>query len=126
MANTTGRKHAGRQKGTPNRKTQDLHELAERLNVNPFEILLHYASRNYQALGLPEKTLKFYGEFPSEEYTISPELSQKSAKDACEYLFPKRKSVEVKTDLSHLSDEELLSTAGKLLGEMSGKRKPSN
>ena len=53
------------------------------------------------------------------EPTISPELRQKSAKDVCEYLYPKRKAVERSIgdipeellerldELRGMSDEEL-------------------
>lgn len=124
MANTTGKKHGGRVKGTPNKATQSLLEIAEKHDCNPFEVLILFAKGDFETLGLPERTFKQFGENVSEELTISPELRQKSAKDACEYLFPKRKSVEVRTDFSQKSDAELLSHATTLLGELSGKRKP--
>lgn len=89
---------AGRKKGTPNKSTSHLHELAEELGVNPFEVLLHFAKRDHVALGIPEYTFKVAGKGQDattiEEPTISPELQQKAAKDACEYLFPKLKSIE--------------------------------
>lgn len=114
----------GRPKGSPNKKTKNLFEIAERLECNPFEVLLHFTKGDYQALGYPEFQQKIVGKGENaemvEELTISPELRQKSAKDACEYLFPKRRSVEVKTDFSNKSDEELLSDAAKLIGELSG------
>lgn len=94
MANTTGKRFGGRAKGTPNKQTQDLFEIAERLECNPFEILLLFAKGDFETLGLKEWTYKTFGEYTTEELTISPELRQKSAKDACEYLFPKRKAIE--------------------------------
>lgn len=87
MASKDGQKTGGRKKGTPNKLTQDLHQIAEELGVNPFEILLRFAKGDYEALNLPECTS--FG-----APTIPPELRQKAAKDACEYLFPKRKAIE--------------------------------
>jgi hypothetical protein len=88
--------NAGRKAGTPNKPTQELKELAEKLGVNPFEILLHFAKGDYEALGLPESVVASYTKDgdPLPKPSISPELRQKSAKDACEYLFPKLKQVE--------------------------------
>lgn len=86
---------AGRKKGTLNKKTQDLMELTEKLNCNPFEVLLHFANGDYKALGYEETKTKIAADGTVfQELTIAPELRQKSAKDACEYLFPKRKAIE--------------------------------
>jgi hypothetical protein len=82
-------------KGIPNKRTTDLLEIAHELECNPFEILLHFAQGNFTALGLPEWTEKTSKSGETyHEATISPELRQRSAKDACEYLFPKRRAVE--------------------------------
>lgn len=109
MADKEGQKTGGRVKGVPNKSTQDLHEIAERLGVNPFEILLHYANGNAEALGLScGSTLSdmLADQLDGEDLErvkeleakltnpISAELRQKSAKDACEYLFAKRKAIE--------------------------------
>lgn len=87
MASKDGKKTGGRKKGTPNKFTQDLHLIAQEMGVNPFQILLSFAIGDCEGLGLPETTA--FG-----APTIPPELRQKSAKDACEYLFPKRKAIE--------------------------------
>ena len=86
---------AGRKKGTPNKQTQTLQEIAERNECDPFEVLIWFAKRDYVSLELPEWTDRIGkdGAFVREA-TISPELQQKSAKDACEYLYPKRKAIE--------------------------------
>lgn len=109
----------GRPKGSPNRKTQELMDIAERLECNPFEVLLLFAKGDFESLGYEKITYRTFGETTNTELTISPELRQKAAKDACEYLFPKRKSVEVTTDLSKKSDEDLLSEAQEILVELS-------
>lgn len=86
----------GSRKGVPNARTQDLFDLTQKLDCHPFETLLLYMKGDHEALGLPQYTVVSItkeGE-PIEKLTIPPELRQKSAKDACEYLFPKRKSIE--------------------------------
>lgn len=115
-----GNKTGGRVKGTPNKKTSELQEIAEELGVNPFEILLHFAVGNYGALNLPEWTSRMTksGEAVHEP-TISPELRQKSAKDACEYLFPKLKSIEHK-------GKDGLGLFADILGNIDGSKRPTD
>ena len=88
----------GRVKGSMNKNRQVLHEKAEELGVDPFVILLLFAKGDFAALGYDKYQFKQIGENTIEELTISPELRQKSAKDACEYLHSKLKSVEHSTD----------------------------
>lgn len=107
----------GRPKGSKNKTTIRLEEIAERLECNPFEVLLHFAKGDFGALGYNEYTYKTFGENTVEELTISPELRQKSAKDACEYLFPKRKAVEHTFDPRKAANDELLETTKALLAE---------
>lgn len=82
----------GRPSGSPNKRTTDLLDICERLNCNPFEVLVHFAKGDSEALGYEDKIDPETGKLVPNE--ISKELRQKSAKDACEYLFPKRKAVE--------------------------------
>lgn len=85
----------GRPKGSLNSRTQDLFDIAQRNNCNPFEVLIWFAKGDFEALGYEHHQIKVTKDGTTvTELTISPELRQKSAKDACEYLFPKRKAVE--------------------------------
>jgi hypothetical protein len=88
----------GREKGSVNKNRQALFDKARELGVDPFSILLLFAKGDFEALGYKEYQYKTFGENTVEELTISPELRQKSAKDACEYLYPKLKSVEHSVD----------------------------
>ncbi len=91
------KKSGGRVKGTPNKKTQTLMEKVAELGVDPFEILLHYASGNWKALGHPKPTQTRYtmtGE-PYEIPIITEDMRIQSAKEAAQYIHPKRKAVEV-------------------------------
>lgn len=88
----------GRPQGSLNARTQDLFDIAQRLNCNPFEVLLYFAKGDYEALGYENHQIKVTKDGTTiSELTISPELRQKAAKDACEYLYPKRKAIEIDT-----------------------------
>jgi len=85
----------GSRKGIPNARTVELLDIAQELDCNPFEVLIHFAKRDYVALGLSEFTEKKSktGEKILEP-TISPETQMSAASKACEYLYPKRKAIE--------------------------------
>jgi len=93
-------KTGGRQKGTLNKSTKDLLEKAELLGVDPFEVLLLYAKRDWVSLGYDSatvtKVLKDGGTIEVER--ISSEKQIECAKEVCQYLYPKRKAVEISTD----------------------------
>ena len=90
---------SGRKKGVPNKKTFDAQVLAERLGVDPLEVLLHAASNNYQALGYDsEIRTKLVGENAITEDTIPINTRVQAAKEAAQYLYPKRKAIELKGD----------------------------
>lgn len=90
--------NAGRKKGSVNQKTQDARALAERLGVDPLEILFHFASRNWKALGYSTeyqtKVLKDGGTLEVER--ITPEMRLNAAKEAVRYVYPQTKAVELK------------------------------
>ncbi len=64
-------KSGGRQKGSPNKKTQDLFEKCENAGVDVFDSLLEYVTQ------------------PS-----TLELRFAALKELCQYLYPKRKALE--------------------------------
>lgn len=92
--------NSGRKKGSINKKTQDARALAERLGVDPLEILFHFASRNWKALGYNSeyhtKVLKDGGTIEVER--ITPEMRLNAAKEAVRYVYPQTKAVEIKND----------------------------
>lgn len=108
---------SGRRKGTPNTDTLPLEKKAKQLKVDPFEILLHFAKGDWDALGYPSPTrlivTKSGAKF--EVDVITPEHRLKAASEACQYLHPKRKAIQVEEPfdpnrnrpLKDLSDEEL-------------------
>lgn len=116
MATPKGVRIGGRQAGTPNKSTVELQERARALGVDPFEILCLFAKGDYEALGYEKERVKAISEFGTVyELTISPELRQKSAKDACEYIHSKRKAIE------HSIDPEKGATLEEFIQGLSGK-----
>jgi len=92
-----GQRFGGRKKGTPNRDTQTLAEKAKEIGADPFETLILFAKGDWSALGYDsEYQIKVTkGGETVNEFTISPELRKSAASDACQYLYPKRKALEV-------------------------------
>lgn len=95
-----GERRGGRGKGTLNVRTRlaaQADDIAKKLGVDPFEILLKFAAADWKALGYKSETETRYSAEGSgyEVYVIEPQQRIIAAKAACEYLFPKRKSVEV-------------------------------
>ncbi len=85
------------------------------MGIDPFEVVLLYAKGDWKSLGYEAEC--YFAEKPDGAvkmgYVISPELRAKCAQDACQYLHPKRKAIEIKAELNlddpldDLSDEEL-------------------
>lgn len=69
-----GKKTGGRTKGIPNKKTILLEELCEKRKIHPFEALLTLCSH-------PD-----------------PSIQLGAIKEACSYLYPKRKAIEHSED----------------------------
>lgn len=89
-------KRGGRQKGTPNKKSWDASAMAEELGINPFKILLHFAAGNWKELGYDKAERPMSsGEGIYYVDVISPELRERAAEKASEYLLPKRKALEL-------------------------------
>lgn len=89
-------KTGGRKKGTLNKRTVEVIEICERMNINPIELLIHIAKGDWEALGYDSPTLTRW--LPSgieyEEDRIQLEHRMASAKELSTYIFSKRKSVE--------------------------------
>lgn len=99
-------KTGGRAVGSVNKKTAEAQDIAEKLGVNPFEILLRFAKNDWKGLGYKSPTVTKYASngIPYQEDVISPELRHSSAGKAAEYLYPKRKAIE-----QTFSDSEITS-----------------
>lgn len=89
----------GRQKGTPNKRTTELAQKAEELNIDPFEVILLYAKRDWKALGFTSPTVTKASKNGTYEVdTISAEMQLSAASEAAQYLYPKRKATEISGD----------------------------
>jgi hypothetical protein len=79
--------------------TSDLLKAADDMGVDVFEILLKFAAGDAGALGIEEP--------------IAPALRLKAALEAAQYIYPKRKAIELNVDTQpgppqSLSDEQLI------------------
>jgi hypothetical protein len=90
-------KTGGRKKNTPNRVTLPLMERAAALKCDPFEILCRFAMGDWKKLGYEAETRTVFAPagIEMEEPVIKPELRMQAAKEACQYLYPKRKAIEI-------------------------------
>jgi hypothetical protein len=88
-------RNGGRQKGTPNKKTENYLEVLGNHNIEPADLLCYVYNGDYKALKLPEKTFRVgFGGQEFEEYTISLEMRIDAAKNLMSYKYPKRKAIE--------------------------------
>lgn len=77
-------KTGGRKKGSKNKQNSPAAERANELGVDPFEMLLLFASNNFEALGYATQ--------------IPMDMRLSAIKEACSYILPKKRSVEVVQD----------------------------
>lgn len=72
----------GRKKGTKNRKTVMVEEIAARLEVDPFEVLCLFTKGDFATLGLEK---------------VTGDQMLRAAEEAASYLYSKKRSVELST-----------------------------
>jgi hypothetical protein len=88
----------GRPKGLKDKRTRTVEEIAAKFDMDPLEILLRFAHRDWKGLGYKSqkimKTLKDGSTVLVD--VISPELQQASAMDAARFIHPQKKAVDVK------------------------------
>ncbi len=87
--NTIGK---GRPKGTKNKRTLQVELLADKFQ-DPFELLMLFATGDWKALGYDSEIYIKEDATGSTTmgYTISPEMRLSATKEACQYLYSKRK-----------------------------------
>ena len=106
---TKREKTGGRTKGTPNKRSQEVHNLAAKHNVNPFEILLLFAKGDADALGFNKDKGRKYEDEEGEEIEIkdifiSMDMQLSAAKEACTYLYSKQKAITLNATITDLPD----------------------
>ncbi len=100
-----GAKTGGRQKGTPNKKTEGLLEICERKGISPFEAMVDLA------LSASDDAVKFG-----------------VLKELCTYLYPKRKAVELSgpdgkpVDVNNLGTNDIVQDLVKMFGDYASER----
>lgn len=94
-----GFKAGGRQKGTPNKDTLQLEDKAKALGCDVFETAIYFASGNWKALGYESEV--YHMEKPDGAVTmgfvITPQMRLLAIKELLQYIYPKKKTVEVGT-----------------------------
>lgn len=91
-----GKKTGGRQRGQPNKASLKAEEIAASVGCDPLKILCMFATGDWQGLGYkgPTETRYAQGGASYEVETISKEHRIRAAKEAAEYLLPKRKAID--------------------------------
>lgn len=97
-----GERRGGRQKGTPNKKTQAIEAMLEHYGCEPLEVLAMVANGEplKARIGVGELSKKAPGKEDGDddfvEGDVIPTLDQRinAAKELCNYVYPKRKAIE--------------------------------
>jgi hypothetical protein len=94
-----GIKTGGRQKGAVNKDSLPLEQKARELGIDPFEVLLRFAAGDWKGLGYQSEVQVTSQGDRGETFkmTIDPAVRSKAAAEACNYLYPKKKAVELST-----------------------------
>lgn len=90
-------KFGGRPKGVKNKDKTCLVEKAKEMGVDPFEILLMFAKNDWEGLGYKAEFEEKFGAggVPCMMRIITPDIRMHAAKEAAQYMYPKKKAVEV-------------------------------
>lgn len=96
------KRRGGRAKGTPNKDTQHIVDVCAKHNFDPVEVLVFIAMNDWQSLGYdsPEQEKLGSGGIKIFEDRIKVESRADAAKTLMNFIYPKRKSVEFKDELS--------------------------
>lgn len=78
------------------RSSRKLTTIAEEMGICPFTMLLHAVAGNYQAFGYDKPTIiKMSKDGVYEEEVLPVPLRLMAAKEAAQYLYPKKKAIEI-------------------------------
>ena len=89
---------SGRQKGTPNKRTEVIEEIAQRLGVVPFEVLCMIVGDKWKELGatplIKKETDNEGNVIKVIEYSpITVDQRMYAAREACKYLYPQKRAI---------------------------------
>lgn len=84
-----------RTKGSKNKHSFQVEELAQKFDVEPFEILMQIATGNWKFFGFsgPTKTTFTPQGIEVEELNIRMQERCQAAKDACKYLYSQKQAI---------------------------------
>lgn len=108
MATVDGKKTGGRVAGVPNKKSLSALLKAQEMKVDPFEFLLNVIKGDWKALGYESGQIEITMNgipIPVKVDRITLEMRISAAKEAVQYLMPKRKALE--HSMKEIPDEEL-------------------
>jgi len=93
----------GRPRGARNKDTLEAEALAQKLGIDPFEVLLRFAAGDWKGLGYKEemRAVAHSEEGTVYDYTIPTPVRAKCAEKATEFLRPKLKSIEFTGDAAN-------------------------
>lgn len=95
-----GKKTGGRQKGSLNKRTLVVEEIAAKFDIDPFEALMMFVANDWEGLGYDNEM--YFKEGANGEvkmgYVITPEMRMQAAKEASKYLYSQKKAVELSTN----------------------------
>lgn len=103
--------NSGRPKGSPNKRTLIVQELAEKCGMDPLEILLRFANGDWKGLGYENEV--YFAEKAEGDgavikmgYVITPEMRIQAAKEASRYLHaPKKEEIVPEPEAIDVSPE---------------------
>jgi len=104
----------GRPAGSVNKDTQELIDMAHKMGCSPFKILCHIAMGDWKALGYKEEKTNYQtktGMVYSERITMDHRLQ--AASQAAQYLYPKRRAVEVRSISEETESKLIINFGGK-------------
>lgn len=84
----------GRTAGVKNKRSLKVIEMASQFDLDPFEILMHIAQGDWEALGYQNEIFvkeTADGKGHSLGYTITPEMRLAAAKECAQYLYAKKR-----------------------------------
>lgn len=89
--------HRGRKKGVLNRKTEHIFEICDRHKFDPIEILIYVSKNDWESLGYDSAECEKIGlgGVVAKEDRITLTLRVDAAKKLCEFMYPKRKAIEI-------------------------------
>lgn len=91
-----------------NRQMFDIYHLCEKMDINVFKILLHYAAGDWKALGYDSEVMHSENESGETKlvYTIKPELRLHAAATAAKYLYTPHRALDITANVNVNVEEQ--------------------